>query len=359
MPVVPRTILFALATSVFGASLQAQLRAYAGAIAGNATIGPQFQCATSGPSIPAPWFTGVPVPTDGIAACGLSGGIDDRRASSRPLTASQTASGAMAGGIGTFTGSAQSRANYWALGVAASGTATGPSSSVTYRTASAFASFAETITYSSPTVANGTAGSTNFSFLIDGMMKNTSLAPFTQQGDVYLSVLYTNGASSYLWNAFIGSTTSNELPNLRGGSTGIPGNFVLSPGEFSGSANITTNAFFQFIWGSPFTIEVALYTTVSPCCNGTSIASNFFNSAVLTGIDAFAPSGAVTDFVVDASSGARLNRFGVIPPDVNVVPEPATIVLFGSGVVILLLARRRRLTYRVSTTAWSSGLATE
>ena len=149
------------ASALLAASpVHAQLRANAGVVAGNARFGPQFQCATSAPTIGAPWFAGLTLPTEGIAACGLSGMVDDRMGIAGPLTAVASASGPMAS-TGAFTGTAKARASYWDLGVAASGTATGDLSSATYHQAAAYASFAEDLTFTSPSVLNGTVGHVN------------------------------------------------------------------------------------------------------------------------------------------------------------------------------------------------------
>lgn len=323
----------------------AQLRANAGVVAGNARIGSQFQCATSGPTIGAPWYAGLSLPTEGIAACGLSGLVDDRTGIAGPLAAAAAASGPMAS-TGAFTGTAKARANYWNLGVSASGTATGDVAPGTYHQAAAYASFAEDLTYTSASVANGTAGYTNFSFLVDGMMQNLSVAPYTQQGSIALSFLVNN----LLWTAFLASSTNNEIPFVAaGGSTGLPGNFVLLPGSLDGSANITTTGNFGFTWGTPLHVEVAMYTSVGPCCYGASLTSDFYNSALLTGVDAYASGGLVRDFVVNTSSGRRLGAGGIVSEPPTTVPEPGPFGLVLLGLAAAGWSVRRRAARRPGT----------
>lgn len=328
-----------LAATATAVSAHAQLRSYSGVVAGNAAIGPSFQCATVAPTIGNPWFAGLNLPTEGIAACGLNGQVSDLTGTTGPIVTSASASGPMAS-VGTFTGTAQARAGYWNLGVSASGTSTGDASGTTYRQAASFASFAEDVVYTSPTIANGTAGVTNFKFFVDGFMRNLPVAPYGQQGDIFLSFLVNN----QLWNTFIGTTFSNDTPSLRGASTGLTGNYVIAPGFFEVSAELTTTSNFNFVYGVPLHVEVGLYTSISPCCFGASINSDFYNTAVLTGIDAYANGQLVTDWVASTSSGLRLNSQGVIAvePPATTVPEPGTYAMMLLGLSSVAVLSRRR-----------------
>lgn len=338
MRIVQLTLSVSIMTMLSVSMAHGQLRSYSGVVAGNATIGPQFKCATSGPTIGTPWFAGLSLPTEGMAACGLSGLIDDKTGLTGPLFTAASGSGPMSGS-GTFTGTANARADYWNLGVSSSATATGGSSSTTYRQAASFASFAQDVTFTSPTVTNGSAGSMNLSFLIDGFMNSLPNAPYSQQGDIAFSLFINNR----LWTAFLGTTINNGIPSIRGGSTGLPGNFILSPGAFAGSATFTTTGNFGFTWGNPLHIEIAMYNSISPCCFGASMISDFYNTAKLTGVNAYGPAGQVTDFLVNTTSGLQLDGQGVIQvPPTTTAPEPATIALTFAGLLVVGgLARRR------------------
>ncbi len=322
------------------APARAQLRSYAGVVAGNAHGTSTFSCATSAYSIGSPWFAGLALPTDGSAACGLNGVVDDKSAAVGPLVTTAKATGPMAGNVGNYTGTAGARADYWNLGVRAEGVSTGLASTSTYRQSAAFASFAQDLVYTDPSVANGTAGITNFTFSIDGLLKSVPVAPYGQQGDIYFSMLVNN----LLWNSFVITALDNGLPSIRGASSGLPGDFVVTPGTASGSATFTTISNFAMVWGTALHVEVAMYSTVSPCCLGASLTSDFYNSVKLTGIDAYAGSNAVSDFLVNTSSGQQLNAQGVIPvgPPSTTVPEPTSMVLTLAGLAGVGLEARRR-----------------
>ena len=319
-------------TSVF-AAVPTQLRAYAGVVSGvpSGGIGP-FACLTSGPLLGGGWSGGLILPTEGIAGCNLQGGLDDRTAALGSLTAGQTLTASPLPN-GSYTGTAQARAGYWSLGVATNGTMTGTTSGSTYHQSAAFANFSDTITLSSPGIATGTAGSINFGFRIEGAMTSNPRAPYTQQADARLQMRASTGP---VWHVFGSRMVNSELPFLTGNATGLPGTFILGPGSLSGSANATSTAFFGFQWGMPFSVEVALSTDGNPCCLGTSFSSTFLNSAVLSGIDAYAPTGKVTQFTVITDSGALIGAGGLAP-----VPEPASALTILAGLAAFAAWRYR------------------
>lgn len=341
MNVLPRTLpaalkplLAAMLTMAAGCAWSAdQLRSYAGVVAGNAVIGPQFQCATSGPTIGNGWFAGLTLPLEGIGACGLVGGTDDKVAAAGPLNSTFAASGPMAT-TGTYSGNAQARADYWSLGVAMAGTATGDSVSTTYAQAASFSSFTLDVTYNHPSIASGTPGTTDFAFLVDGVMQSLPVGSFTQQVDLQFGLRVND---RFIWDVLRAKVVSADLPVLSGGSTGLPGGFVFAPGSLAGAATLTTTGQFQMVWGVPFKLEVALVGNSYPCCMGSSNSADFLNSATLAGIIARGPNGTVTDFSVTTASGPVVGPGGILP-----VPEPHTWALWLCGIVSVAAAAWRR-----------------
>lgn len=318
-----------------------EIQAYAGGIAGPVVGTTGFQCFTSGPNNPV-WANALYVPLEGIAACGLSGGIDNQSASSGTLTASQSVTGAATGG-GVFSGSAQALAGYWSLGVAVEGSNSGGSAPLVYRQTAALARFLTPVTLTSPGLATGTAGFVNLSFLVEGSMSSLRNAPYSQQVDTYLQ-LRVNGASGP-WTTFASTIVDENLPFVRGGSTGLPGAFVLGPGSLSGSANVSSTGNFAFQWGVPFTVEVALSAQQSTCCFGTSLAADFLNTAQLSGIQAFGPGGLVADFSGVDDAGNLLGPTGII----GAVPEPTTALLMLAGLFGLAWRRHAHSALRTAT----------
>lgn len=312
-----------------------EIQAYAGAVAGFAQGGTgPFGCATSGPTIGAPWYAGISLPTEGFASCHLAGGIDNQVASNGILNASQSVSGPAVGG--TFSGSAQARAGYWNLGVAVDGSNSGGSAPGVYRQTAAFARFVVPVTLNSPGIASGTAGFVNFSFLVEGNMFSDRNAPYSQQVDTYLG-LRVNNTTIGPWTAFAATLVDEGLPFVRGGSSGLPGSFVLGPGSLTGSATVTSTGNFAMRWGVPFEVEVALYAQQSSCCYGTTLSADFLNTAVLKGIQAYGPTGLVSDFTGVDDAGNLLGASGVL----SAVPEPSSWLLMSLGLLAWMVRRRR------------------
>lgn len=340
VPASVRRLLASLLWLCGPAATAAQLQAYAGAVGGIASgSGGVFACATSGPTIGNGWFAGVVLPTEGFAGCSLGGSIDDKTAATGPLTSFASVAAPVGGG--SFVGQASAKAGYGRLGVAASGSMSGESTSFTYRQTAGFARFQDTLTLSNPGIATGTTGTLDFAFLIDGLMKSLPNPPYTQQGDIALGIRVGSGvgnAARAPWYSFMGTIVNDGMPYVRGGGTGMPGGFVLSPGSMQGSANVLSTASFEFRWGEPLEIEVALLTSVWPCCWGSSVESQFISSAVLTGISARAGGVAVADFNVLSASGTAYGPGGLLP-----VPEPANVALWSVGLLGLAWRWRRSL----------------
>ncbi|MET0517233.1 MAG: PEP-CTERM sorting domain-containing protein [Burkholderiaceae bacterium] len=329
------SVLLAVAGLPFapGTAGAAELQAYAGAVAGVAQgSGSPFACATSGPTIGNGWFAGISLPTEGFAACHLAGGIDNQFASGGVLHAAQSATGTVEGG--SFSGSSSAVAGFGRLGVAAEGLMTGGTSAFTYHQAAGFARFQDTLTLSNPLIATGTAGSVNFGFLIDGLLSSSPHPPYTQQADIALG-LRVGGGSGGPWTSFQATVINDGLPYVRGGSTGLPGSFVLGAGSLSGSADVLSTANFGFQWGVPFQLEVAFLTSVYPCCWGAAMAADFSSTAVMSAIVARANGLAVSDFTVASQSGTAYGAAGLLP-----VPEPASAWLLGAGALALWAWRR-------------------
>jgi hypothetical protein len=105
-----------------------------------------------------------------------------------------------------------------------------------------------------------------------------------------------------------------------------------------------------FTFGDPVSFGAQLSTSVAVTCAALGVGlqcldwhngvatSDFYSTAVLSGIRVIDSNGHPnTDFSILSASGTRYSATGVLP-----VPEPASVILLGSGFATVVAERRRR-----------------
>jgi hypothetical protein len=311
------------------------LDAYAGAVGGTGNGSIPLGCTTFGaPSQLSDFFTfsGPTVPVGGIAACGYAGSVEHATNAIGPVTSSKSVGPVILGNpgfAGAYTGQANSTASYGSLGASAHGTFTGglPGSPVALFEAAGAAKFSDTLTATSPLVADASAGFVRYQFEVHGSMSALGApAPFFF-GETYmvLDIQQQNGPVSEILNAHTRrggtSTISNGTP---------PAGWTRGIGSLSG-----TSTFFSpdlpMNWGKPWDVKVGLLAWADGQAD-----SDFLSTATLTGIELFdAQHGQVTQFSLTSASGTNY---------LNPVPEPTTLVVMLSGVALLGYRRHARRT---------------
>jgi len=137
-------------------------------------------------------------------------------------------------------------------------------------------------------------------------------------------------------NSFEGSTSSSFL-SLDATNRIVNDEFVGNPIPFTFGVPV----FFSAQFGTSAAVACASLGVGSECLdwhNGAAI-SDFYSTAVLSGIRVTDSNGhSKTDFAIRSASGTGYSANGVLKP----VPEPASVILLGSGLAIVAGARRRR-----------------
>ncbi|RZL40718.1 MAG: hypothetical protein EOP35_00060 [Rubrivivax sp.] len=326
----------AVCTAATAPALAARLETYAGGVGGLAKGSVDSGCYTSGtPAELAPFFRGGSFPAGGIAACGLTGGLDQDSGASGTVTSTFSIApvklGIPASSAGWYSGEADARASYGALGVAAQGRFAGGVANGgpgTYDNTVAAAKFTDTLTATGAAMAPGSAGFVRYAFELHGSASAFGAPAAYYTGGTFVELLYAQtGSSTYGWNLALQRGSSGLIQN-----TTPPAGWTTGTGFLSGRST-----FYSFdlpiTWGQAWDLTVGLVTTA----NG-EVISDFLGTARVTGLQLFdSRHQEVTDFQLRSASGTDY-----LAP----VPEAgsAALMLAGlAGLGGLTRLRRRRL----------------
>lgn len=318
----------------WSAAEASSLDAYAVVVggAGNGSIAQG--CSTFGPPAELSFFSfhSPSIPLGGIGPCGYTGGVSQVSAASGPLTNSQSVGPVILGNpgfSGSFDGTANSVANYGKLGASAHANISGglPGSPLALFDSTGAAKFSDTLTASSPLVANVSAGFVRYQFSVDGSL--TSLGPsgafLFGQTYAVLDIQQQGGPVFEIFNASV----------ARGGIGTISGNpppsgWATSMGSLSGASTFYSLDL-PMNWGQPWDVSVGLLAWAYGTAD-----TNFLTTAKLTGLELFdANHVQVTQFSISSVSGTDY-------ANATTVPEPAAVWLFGSGLLGLIGVARRK-----------------
>jgi hypothetical protein len=316
-----------LALSLPAASRAASVEAWAGVVGGAGTGSIPNNCTSFGvPAELAPVLGSGSLQMQvlgGNAACGYSGGWTDKTAATGPLSNSASLAPVLLGNpgfTGSFDGTSSSQANFGSLSAAAHGNISGgtPGSPVALFDSQGASLFTDTLTATSPVLANGSTAFVQYLFAVSGN----------------LSALGAPGPSLFGSARGQVSLTMNNGPALdvvtaavnRGGlgtvNSALPAGWSTSTGALSGSS--TVNSVLQPVTvGTPWQLRVGLVGWAY----GTADTS-FFNASLI-GIQLFdSQQQPVQQFSLTSESG------------IQYVPEPSTALLLSAGIVGLALRRR-------------------
>lgn len=309
----------------------ASLNTYAGGVGGITNGSIDAGCYTSGtPDEIQPFFSGGSFPAGGIAACGLTGGLNQNTGATGTVTSTMTVApvklGIPTSSAALYSGQADAIARYGALGVSAKGSYQGGVANGgpgTYDNTVAAAKFTDTLTATSAQVTAGSAGFIRYAFELHGTASALGTPAPYYFGSTYVELLYEQSYQpvQYGWNVSLTRGSTGTIQN-----TTPPAGWITTPSYLSGSST-----FYSFdlpiIWGQPWDLTVGLIATADG-----DVDADFLGTARVTGVQLFdSRHQAVSDFQLLSASGTDY-----LAP----VPEASTAWLLLAGLGVVLTRRR-------------------
>lgn len=280
----------------------------------------------------------------GIAACGYSGGYTTLTAASGPLTLHSSLGPVVLGNpatSGSYTGAADATANYRSLGAAAHASITGglPGSSLALFDSVGAATFADTLTATSPLVVNASPGTVRYRFNVDGSLSSLGAPGPFLFGETYavLDVQHNSGPVFEVFNA-----------TVRRGGLGRISNSPPPPGWLTGTGSLSGRSTFYSVefpitWGQAWDVKVGLLAFAYGTAD-----TEFLSTATLAGLEFFdANHVAVNAFSISSASGTDY---------ATAVPEPGVSLLLALGLAgLTAVPSLRRLDPAVAAPARCTG----
>ena len=323
-------VVWLAACALAPAAAAASLTAYAGSVGGSG-IGIVPGGCTNAPTPILSFFSfNFNVPIEGVGPCGYSGAVIQSTAATGPVALTYTLPTVSLGPpleAGSFTGSGQSVANYTGLGASAHAfIGTGrPSNNTMFQSVGA-ATFQDTLTATSPLVANLSAGFVRYQFSVDGNLQALGVPEAFYFGETYmtLDMQHQGGPTFQVLNATVRRGGLGTISNRP-----LPTGWTTSTGSLSGGSTFMSLEF-PINWGQPWDIKVGLMAWAYGTAD-----SNFLSTARLTGVSLFdASRQPITNFSLSAASGTDYLA--------AVVPEPQTWALWLVGLTAVVWLGRRR-----------------
>jgi hypothetical protein len=302
-----------IALSLPTASQAASVEAWAGVVGGGGTGSIPNGCTTFGaPAELVPLFSSSSLQMQvlgGNAACGYSGGWTDKTAATGPLSNSASLAPVILGNpgfSGSFDGTSSSVANYGSLSAAAHGNISGgaPGSPVALSYSQGASVFTDTLTATSPFLANGSAAFVQYLFAVSGNFSNPNGAA---RGQVSLTMSNVNNGA--VFDVVTAALNQGALGTVN---SSLPAGWTTSTGMLSGSSTVGS-VLLPVTVGQSWQLRVGLIGWTQ------ATADSSFNAS-MTGIQLFdSQQQPVQQFSVTSESGTQY------------VPEPATALLLLIG----------------------------